>query len=156
MIKHCQWWRKRDEGNGVDEWVRNRLGVEVPGDSFARVWAGATRSKEAESVRRQPPWELALTVHRLRLRTRALTAVLTVVVTVLGMVLVNFRGVGREEMWEGSEKPAVAGSKEKMDGELVRRSQLVGLSEKDACRLYSLLRDQRIIYNTGFVKDGGV
>lgn len=132
--------RKRKDGNGdVDVWARDRLSAEVPEGSFERVWARVERRLEPKPVATMAPWELALTVRRLRLWRRVLAGGLVAVTAFLVAVLLSDRE--REQ----GETPVQIIVEERVPGQwgklLSARWEGEGSHES-----YARLDDSRIIY----------
>ena len=143
-----RWWRNRRGDEIIDEWVRERLSVDVPEDSFERVWTQVQRRIGMASVGQQTPCELALMVRRLQLWTRGLAGGLVVVTAILALVLTNAFG------W--IETPSVGGDSKQM-GDMVQGDGGLG-SEPRSTEAhyisYHLLKDKRIIYGGDESKGG--
>jgi hypothetical protein len=134
-------WRRRrtrQEQSDVDTWVQQRLSVEVPEDSFGRVWVGFRRrlliTQPAPTL-----WELALTVQRLQWWSRGLAAALVLVTA--GLVLV-LSGLAPEQ---------ASGRSSRAQGlalETGRRGAIFGPSPADIAAIPAApLRDRRIVYD---------
>ena len=143
-----RWWKNRSGDEDIDEWVRHRLSVDVPEDSFERVWTQVQRRIGQASVGQQAPWELTLMVRRLQLWTRGLAGGLVVVTAILTLVLTNAFD------WMGT--PSVGGDREHTDA-MVQGAGILGgrpRSTETHYASYHLLKDNRIIYGGDEPKGG--
>ena len=134
------WWsgRTRQNQSEVDAWVRQRVSVDVPADSFDRVWVGFRR-RLRDTPPAPVPWELALAVRRLQWWSRGLAAALVLVTAVLVLVLSG---------WTPGQASGRSGRTRGLAVVTGRPGAILGPPPADvAARSAAPLRDRRIVYD---------